>query len=42
MYSFPPDTLYQTICTPEAWRKVPGAPYWKYDGQFIWLPRNIS
>lgn len=34
---WPEDSLYQTICTPKAWRIHPGAPQWYYDGQFIWL-----
>lgn len=37
MYNWPPETLYQTICTPEAWRKHPGSPAWRYDGQFMWI-----
>lgn len=39
-YSFPPDSLYQTICTAEMFMLKPGAPYWMYDGQFIWMPTN--
>lgn len=34
MHKWPPQTLYDTLHT----LKVPGSPYWKYDGQFIWLP----
>ena len=36
-YSFPPRTLYDTICTPKMYKKYPGAPTWAYDGQFIWV-----
>lgn len=37
---FPPSTLYNTLNTPEAWRKHPGSPAWKYDGQFIWIVKE--
>lgn len=41
MYDFPPSTLYQALFDATI-GVVPGAPYWKYDGQFMWLPMPQS
>lgn len=37
MYDWPPESLYDTICTHKMWKTFPGAPEWGYDGQFIWI-----
>lgn len=38
---WPPKSLYETINTPQAWKAHPGSPLWNYDGQFIWIVKEV-